>query len=77
MGGYSTSAERAEAERVGAALILCVLDGDEEGATVLLGNSSHQVLAQTATDLARWITQCVEGDRDEFRAGVRKALGVP
>jgi hypothetical protein len=69
-----TPVERAEAERVAAALVVCALDGDTEGASVLLSNSSRQVLAQAATDLARWIVACVDGDPGEFRAELAGAL---
>lgn len=74
--GYHESPERAEAERVAAALLMCVLDGDTEAAEILLGNSSHQVLAQAATDLARWIAECIDGDRDQFRAGITRSLAL-
>jgi hypothetical protein len=67
-------AERAEAERVAAALIGCVIDGDTEGGEILLGGSSHQVLAQAAVDLARWIVASVEGDVAEFREGIAGSL---
>jgi hypothetical protein len=74
MGACGESPERDEAARVAAALVGLVCDGDTEGAQVLLANRSHQLLAQAATDLARWIVDCVDGDRDEFRAGISRML---
>jgi hypothetical protein len=66
--------ERDEAYRLAAALVVAVIDHDTEAAGALLGGSSHQVLAQAATDLARWIAACVDGDMDEFRADLASAL---
>ena len=60
--------ERTEAVRVGGALVLCVLDGDAEGASALLEGSSFQVIAQACTDLARWLVNCIECDPAKFRA---------
>jgi hypothetical protein len=69
-----TPAERDEAMRVAAALVLCVSGQDTEAAAILLGGTSRQVLAQAATDLAWWITECVDGDMDEFRADLAAGL---
>jgi len=68
-----TPAGRAAAERLAAALILRVLDGDADGATVLLGDVSHEVIAQACVDLARWITYCI-GDEAEAREAVSRRL---
>jgi hypothetical protein len=68
------SPARDEAEKVAGALVLAVLDEDTEGASVLLTHSSHQVIAQAATDLARWITYLAGDDPAAFRAQVAAAL---
>ena len=74
MSGCSESAERAEARRVAIALVCAVLDGDDQGATVLLANSSFEVVAQAAVDRARGLADSIDGDPAEFRAGLAGAL---
>ncbi len=63
-----------EAQRVAAALVGCVLDGDTEGAAVLLAGSSHQVVARACTNLAWWITYLIGDGKAEFRTRLAAEL---
>jgi len=72
-----TPAEQDEAQRVATALTVAIIDGDTEGAEVLLSHTSHPVLAQACVSLAARVTDCVDGcsgDLPGFRDGLAGLL---
>lgn len=69
--------DRSEAQHVAAALVAAVIDEDQEGAEVLLGHSSHQVIAQACTELALWITATLGDGAQEFRHALMAQLSDP
>jgi hypothetical protein len=64
---------RDEASRVAGALILCVIDRDQEGAGILLRNTSPPVLAQVCAYLAVYLVDCAD-DTGAMRAELAGAL---
>jgi hypothetical protein len=67
--------ERAEAGRIAAAMISCILNQDAEGASALVNGSSRYVLGQALADLARWVTSAIpEDNRASALAELTEAL---
>jgi hypothetical protein len=62
-----------EAARTAAALIVCALDGDGEGARALLAGTDRVDLERVCASLAAWIVGCAE-DPGSLRAGLAERL---